>query len=485
MDLPPDELLDYLTTNVEQEFVEFKHNYEDPHMIADLISALSNGAVLIGRHEAFLIYGVKDQTHEIVGTAFAPNQKKVGGVPFRVWLATKLKHNGELRFVEFDRGDKRIVIIIIPRAQLTPVRSNNIAWIRVGESKKKLADHPEIERRLWELLVQVAFEDGNASNLLDADAVFELLDFSTYYSRQELAIPSADTMLETMLNKGVIVKKFGKYFITNMGAILFGKELHDSRFSSDLANKAPRMVQYKGANKTAVTKSYDGHRGYAVGIERMIDSVMSILPAEEYLAPDGGRRMRTFITRDAIRELTVNMLIHQDFGMSGYAPRVEIYSDRVEFSNSGEPLISRERFIDYNRSRNPKLASLARELKMCEERGMGIDIVETVCEQLHLPSIDVRANDDFTKVTVFTHKTLRQYSSADRVNVVYMHSCLQSINHEVLTNQSLRQRFPGDSMSTIVASRWINEALDAGVLKPVDPSSKSRKFARYEPFWAA
>lgn len=47
----------------------------------------------------------------------------------------------------------------------------------------------------------------------------------------------------------------------------------------------------------------------------------------------------------AIRELTVNMLIHQGFAEQGF-PMVDIYSDRIEISNLGLPLISVEHFID-------------------------------------------------------------------------------------------------------------------------------------------
>lgn len=109
--------------------------------------------------------------------------------------------------------------------------------------------------------------------------------------------------------------------------------------------------------------------GYAVGIENLLDYTMVMLPSEEYLH-GGTRKIRQVFPREAIRELMANMLIHQDLSVVGYSPRVEIYENRVEFSNPGEPIIAVDRFLSSNQSRNPRLAKLMRQMKLCEERGM-------------------------------------------------------------------------------------------------------------------
>ena len=54
---------------------------------------------------------------------------------------------------------------------------------------------------------------------------------------------------------------------------------------------------------------------------------------------------------------------------------IEIYSDRIEIRNPGNPIITTERFIDNYQSRNEKLANLMRRLGICEEQGSGIDKV--------------------------------------------------------------------------------------------------------------
>jgi len=283
-----------------------------------------------------------------------------------------------------------------------------------------------------------------------------------------------------MLDEGVLVKKLGRFFITNLGALLFARDMVP--FDS-LLNRGVRLIKYRGDDKTTTERSMDGHKGYAIGINDLIQNAMLLLPSEEYI--DGGtRQTRQVFPEDAIRELACNMLMHQDFSISGYAPRIEIYADRIEFTNPGSPVIAVERFMDRNRSRNPKLAYLMRTMKLCEERGMGIDIVEASCAKNYLPSVSISDDDGFTHATVHGHKTLRQFSSADRINLVYMHCCLQHVKDKMMTNESLRSRFGDGILSSTVASRWISETVENGLVKSYDPDSSSRKHASYIPHWA-
>ena len=49
-------------------WVEFKHNNCEPNMIGEDISALANTDTLNDRNYAYMIWGVDDTTHEIIGT---------------------------------------------------------------------------------------------------------------------------------------------------------------------------------------------------------------------------------------------------------------------------------------------------------------------------------------------------------------------------------------------------------------------------------
>ena len=472
--------MDYLLTQHESEFIEFKGSNHHPENVGELISALANGAVLERKDEAYLVFGV-DDNQRVVGTSFKPETMRKGGNPFKNWLSTNLENSEALNYVNVEHENGKVVIITVPRARVYPVKFTGVEYIRVGDSKKKLGEHPELARKLWEEILRISFEEGNASDLLTEEELFDLLDFEPYYKLREVEMPGQQsTLIETMVNEAVLVRKLGRYFITNLGALLFAKDMN--QFDS-LLNRGVRLIKYRGSDKTAVERSMDGNKGYSIGINDLIKTCMLLLPSEEYLEGTT-RRTRQILPEAAVRELAVNMLMHQDFSVTGYAPRIEIYADRIEFTNPGSPIIDVERFLDSNRSRNPKLARLMRAMKLCEERGMGIDIVEDNCARSYLPSAAISSMDGFTRVIIFDHKSLRQFSSTDRINLVYMHCCSQYVKNQSMTNESLRSRFGEGVLSSTVASRWINEAVEKNVLRPHDPDSNSRRHARYIPFWS-
>ena len=187
----------------------------------------------------------------------------------------------------------------------------------------------------------------------------------------------------------------------------------------------------------------------------------------------------------AIRELVANAIIHQDFNEKGTAPMVEIFSDRIEITNPGKPLISTMRFVDHNpQSRNEKLAHFMRRLNICEERGSGIDKVIFQCEYYQLPAPKFIEGENYTRVILYSHKTLRQMDREDKIRACYLHSCLKYVSGERMTNQSLRERFGIEEKNYSIASRIIAEGIKSGLIKDHDPDNKSKKHSKYVPFWA-
>lgn len=74
----------------ETEWVEFKENKADPDDIGQYISALSNSARLRGESYGYLVWGIQDQSHQLVGTTFTPEQAKKGNEELENWLVRGL-----------------------------------------------------------------------------------------------------------------------------------------------------------------------------------------------------------------------------------------------------------------------------------------------------------------------------------------------------------------------------------------------------------
>jgi predicted HTH transcriptional regulator len=186
----------------------------------------------------------------------------------------------------------------------------------------------------------------------------------------------------------------------------------------------------------------------------------------------------------AVRELIANALIHQDFSVGGAGPMVEIFDDRLEITNPGEPLVEIERFLDSPpRSRNEALASFMRRVGICEERGSGVDKVVFETEFYQLPPPRWERPDGSLRVVLFAHRDLRSMDKQERVHACYLHACLLYVMREQMTNTSLRERFGIEPKNSATASRIIRDALAAKVIKPYDPD-QGKKNARYLPHWA-
>lgn len=474
-------LLDDLVRHpFECEWIEFKHNFHSPEEIGERISALSNGACLHNQPYGYLAFGVEDKTHSIIGTSFKAKTHKKGNEDLESWLSTRLDPRIDFFVYEFEYATNiRISIYIIPAAQNRPVEFLHKSYIRVGSYTRNLGEFPDKEAKIWRKEA-AAFEKEIARHNVNASDVVQLLSTQNYFDLLKLPYPSNQQgVIDKFLKEGLIVKEKSFYNITKMGAVLFAKNLSDFDL---LERKSIRVIVYKGKNKVATEREQIGTKGYALGFEEMIDWINSKLPANEEIGK-ALRKEKRMYPEIAIRELFANALIHQDFTEKGF-PMIEIYSDRIEISNPGTPLIKAERFIDEYVSRNEKLADLMRRMGFCEEKGSGLDKVIFYNELYQLPGINVVIGEKRTCVTMYSYMPLNDLDKKDKIRACYQHACLKYVSNEKMTNQSLRDRFKIEDRNSATASRIIRDAIEEGVIKDDDPANKSRKYASYIPFWA-
>jgi len=166
------ELLDIISITKENEWVEFKVNDAVSQDIGEYISALSNSACLHNKEGGYLIFGIKNTTHEIVGTSFRPKEEKVGNEELENWLATQLNPRIDFKIFEFDKSGKRIVVFKIDATKDTPVMFKGVEYIRVGSYKKKLSDFPEKARKIWNKNIERNFEKDISKQNLTSDEVY-------------------------------------------------------------------------------------------------------------------------------------------------------------------------------------------------------------------------------------------------------------------------------------------------------------------------
>jgi predicted HTH transcriptional regulator len=182
-------LLELIALPKETEWVEFKKDNKDPQDIGEYLSALSNSATLHGRQTAYLIWGIKDDNHNVIGTKFKPKQEKISGQELENWLVTKLQPRIDFKIYEFTYENKDIVLFEIPRATHLPIAFKNVEYIRVGSYKQNLKDFPEKERELWSLFHRQPFEKGVALENVTADELLAKINYPSYFELTQQNLP--------------------------------------------------------------------------------------------------------------------------------------------------------------------------------------------------------------------------------------------------------------------------------------------------------
>ena len=481
------ENLDKLVTELcklpnETQWVEFKHNNYYPEMIGQDISALANSATLHEKSCSYMLWGVDDTSHEIVGTEYNLQTVKKGGQELENWLRSLLSKNADFEFHSVCVEGKNVGILIVHRAVNQTVMFQKVDYIRVGSYTKKLSEYPALQAQLWDRLRSSKFEERYAKENLDLTTALSLLEYSSYFDLVKIPQPTnAEGVCHYLDEESILAKQDnGLYAITNLGAILFAKRLTDF---PRLSRKAVRVVQYQGNNRLNMLKEYNGTKGYAVGFEGLLGFIDALLPAAEVI--NGAlREKKTAYPSLAIREAVGNALIHQDFSIPGTGPVVEIFDGRIEITNPGTPMVDIKRIVDNPpRSRNEKLAALMRRLRICEELGTGWDKIVLSCEVQMLPAPRIDLYEENTKVTLYAEMPFTNLAPEDKLWACYLHACVKQVQDEQLTNTSLRERFGLKPSSSGSVSRLIKEAVSLKLIKPLDPDTAPR-YMRYIPYWA-
>lgn len=154
-----DELILLLETllgnSEEQNWLEFKTNVAKtrasitPEGIGEYISALSNSACVFNKDYGYLVLGVEDKTHKVVGTNFKPRQLKIGNQDFELWLRTLLNPKISFEIFEFFYQNKPVVIFRIPATKAEPVNFRNKPYIRINSQKTNLKNYPDYVRQIY------------------------------------------------------------------------------------------------------------------------------------------------------------------------------------------------------------------------------------------------------------------------------------------------------------------------------------------------
>ena len=150
-------VIDLCKQSSELPYLEFKHNNYKTDIIGEIISALSNSATLYEHDFAYMLWGIRDDTHKVVGTDHNLQNLKFGKEELENWLRNLLSSNANFEFKSVSIQEKHVGVLIIRPALMQPVTFRGIAYIRVGSYTKKLKDFTILESSLWRKMHDIRF----------------------------------------------------------------------------------------------------------------------------------------------------------------------------------------------------------------------------------------------------------------------------------------------------------------------------------------
>lgn len=354
----------------ETQNLEFKEagNQYDTRKLCRYCVAIANEG---GGH---LVLGIADKPpRAVVGSQAFPDTQDITEKLFH-WVGFRV----DVEAVAHPDG--RIVAFSIPAPPKGTTYHHDGAYLmRSGEELVPMSED-QLRKIFGE--GQPSWLENPSLKDVSAQDVVQLLDTQTFFDLMRLPYPTdQEGVLARLLDERLIERASAGFNILHIGAVLLAKNM---RKFPDISRKAARVILYAGESKMQTVSDVTGEKGYAVGFAGLVQYVMGKLPQNEVI--EGAIRKEVKLLPEVVvRELLANALIHQDFDMGGTSPVVEVFNNRVEISNPGEPIMPVERFIDGYQSRNERLADL-RRFGICEEKSSGIDRVIEAAELVQLPA---------------------------------------------------------------------------------------------------
>ena len=381
----------------------------------------------------FLVFGINNKIAQVIGI----DKPKADNIIERL---ASLCRDGVNPLVKIDhaietfRGEE-LLFVFIQESAIKPVHLVNKtiedSFIRSGGTTRK-ASRQEVGALMLNSK-SPTWEELHSSKLLTELEVITQLEYDKILELLGKPIPTEiSEILKWLEDEKMLVDVDGKgYYITNFGAIAAAKDLN--KFDG-LARKTVRLIKYEGKNKAGASKEFPGRKGYAVGFESLITFIQGLLQDSEVIK--NALRVDTSIyPEQALRELIANILIHQDFTIRGSGPMIEIFEDRIVFSNPGKLLPSKkiDRLIRTTpESRNEILASAFRRYNICEERGSGFEKAVIAIELFGLPPLKFEELENFFVVTMYAPKKYAHMSNDERIEACYQHSIIEHYAMAVL-----------------------------------------------------
>lgn len=339
----------------EQEWFEFKKNWFQPDALGEYVSALSNAAAFHYKKYGYFIWGLNDETHEIVGTDYNPYMD-YNREPYQNYLARNLSPSVNFKFEEAEIDGKRVVVLIVPAATEIPTSFKEKRFLRIGSSKCNIKDYPKREIELFKIL------DGRTETIETKPAKYQDLTFQklfVYYGSKGIVLKQ-----ETFMKNLGLKNDEGEF---NMLAQLLSDDSHIPLRVSIFDGKT------KGSNLFSVREFGNNCLLYTLDELLRYGDVLNLIQTDEKDRIVERKEVSLFDNK-AFREAIINAVLHNRW-VDGNEPMISVFSDRIEILSRGTlaPAQTMEGFfLGESIPVNEKLSEIFLQLHISEKSGRGV-----------------------------------------------------------------------------------------------------------------
>lgn len=378
------------------EFKEAKSNY-DFTKLGKYFSALSNEANLKGKPFGWLVFGIEDKKHNIVGSIYRSKRKDLDSLKGE--MANKTTNR--ISFIdihEVNLPEGRVVLFQIPAAPKgIPTAFDGHYYARDGEELVPL-NIEKIER----IRAQATKEDWSAAIVpaatledLDEDAIaLARKNFKNKFPDKADEVDLWDNI--TFLNKAKVTSK-GK--ITRTALILLGKDE-----SEHLLNPADAKIRWKLMDELNNDIDYEI---FGIPLILSVEKVFAKIRNIKYRYMQEGTIFPTEVAKYepfSIREAINNCIAHQDYTKNARINVIEM-PDQLIFTNQGSFIPGNVEKVVIEDSpeefyRNRFLATAMFNLKMVDTAGGGIKKIYNFQRARFFPLPDYDLANDKVKMVL-------------------------------------------------------------------------------------
>ncbi|MBL7112828.1 MAG: putative DNA binding domain-containing protein [Bacteroidales bacterium] len=352
----------------ETEWVEFKLNKGSVtnEQIGEYISAMSNGACIKNKPFGYIIWGVKNESHELAGTNFSFSSAKQGNQDLELWLRILIHPKLNFTIHEMDFETRHFVMLQIPAAVGEPTHFQKKAFIRIGSNKTDLRNFPDLVRQIYNSYKDWSAEIVENASLSDLDPEAVFMARQKFVERNPNIVKEINSWDDlTFLDKAKITIN-GK--ITRTALILLGKEE-----SSHYLLPAVAQITWKLDTEEKAYEHYGAP--LLLSTTRVGNKIRNykykFFPDNELLSVTVDK-----YENKVILEALHNCIAHQNYLENSRILLIE-KTDRLIFTNAGSFFEGSPE--DYflgdktpKRYRNPWLAQAMVNLNMIDTLGYGI-----------------------------------------------------------------------------------------------------------------